>query len=134
MGSCGHLCLRGDVLAAWDQLPASPLEDLERLEQLRLIEAGLTINTFQVEGNLFSVDTAEQLVMARQMVLEQSHEIIASTAQSRCSLMQVVNKTIGSYPPGGFVGPEVSVIAGRLYLYLGSSLITYPYQRPGCPV
>ena len=39
---------RGDVLAIWDQLPASPLEDLERLEQLRLIEAGYTIATFAV--------------------------------------------------------------------------------------
>ena len=26
------------VLSSWNQLPASPLEDLERLEQLRLIE------------------------------------------------------------------------------------------------
>ena len=28
---------RGDVLALWDQLPASPLEDLERLEQLEQV-------------------------------------------------------------------------------------------------
>ena len=58
---------RGDVLAAWDQLPASPLEDLERLEQLRLIEAGHTIATFSVDGTSLSVDTAEQLEQARQM-------------------------------------------------------------------
>ena len=56
---------RGDVLAAWDQLPPSPLEDLERLEQLRLIEAGYTIATFSVEGTSLSVDTAEQLEQAR---------------------------------------------------------------------
>ena len=37
LGPCGDGS--GDVLAAWDRLPASPLEDLERLEQLRLIEA-----------------------------------------------------------------------------------------------
>ena len=48
-------------------MPASPLEDLERLEQLRLIEAGHTIATFQVEGTSLSVDTAEQLEQARQM-------------------------------------------------------------------
>ena len=35
--------------------PASPLEDLERLEQLRLIEAD-TIATFEVE-HILSVDT-----------------------------------------------------------------------------
>jgi 3-deoxy-manno-octulosonate cytidylyltransferase (CMP-KDO synthetase) len=56
------------VLAAWNQLPASPLEDLERLEQLRLIEAGLTIATFEVQGTSLSVDTAEQLEQARAMV------------------------------------------------------------------
>ena len=58
---------RADVLVAWDQLPASPFEDLERLEQLRLIEAGHTIATFSVDGTSLSVDTAEQLEQARQM-------------------------------------------------------------------
>jgi 3-deoxy-manno-octulosonate cytidylyltransferase (CMP-KDO synthetase) len=57
-GHVGMYGFRGDVLAAWNQLPASPLEDLERLEQLRLIEAGLTIATFEVQGTSLSVDTA----------------------------------------------------------------------------
>lgn len=64
-GHVGMYGFRGDVLAAWDQLPASPLEDLERLEQLRLIEAGYTIATFAVEGTSLSVDTPEQLAEAR---------------------------------------------------------------------
>ena len=67
-GHVGMYGFRGDVLAAWDELPASPLEDLERLEQLRLIEAGLTIATFPVQGTSLSVDTAEQLEQARAMV------------------------------------------------------------------
>ena len=46
---------------------ASPLEDLERLEQLRLIEAGHTIATFKVEGTSLSVDTPEQLDEARRL-------------------------------------------------------------------
>ena len=64
-GHVGLYGFRGDVLAAWEQLPASPLEDLERLEQLRLIEAGHTITTFPVEGTSLSVDTPEQLEQAR---------------------------------------------------------------------
>ena len=64
-GHVGMYGFRGDVLAIWDQLPASPLEDLERLEQLRLIEAGYTIATFAVEGTSLSVDTPEQLAEAR---------------------------------------------------------------------
>jgi len=66
-GHVGMYGFRGDVLAGWDQLPVSPLEDLERLEQLRLIEAGHTIATFPVEGTSLSVDTAEQLEEARRM-------------------------------------------------------------------
>ena len=66
-GHVGMYGFRGDVLAGWNQLPASPLEDLERLEQLRLIEAGHTIATFEVEGTSLSVDTAEQLDQARAM-------------------------------------------------------------------
>jgi len=67
-GHVGMYGFRGDVLAAWGQLPASPLEDLERLEQLRLIEAGYSIATFPVQGSSLSVDTAEQLEQARAMV------------------------------------------------------------------
>ena len=67
-GHVGMYGFRGDVLEGWDQLPRSPLEDLERLEQLRLIEAGYTIATFPVQGTSLSVDTAEQLEQARAMV------------------------------------------------------------------
>ena len=66
-GHVGMYGFRGDVLASWDRLPISPLEDLERLEQLRLIEAGHTIATFPVEGTSLSVDTPEQLEQARQL-------------------------------------------------------------------
>ena len=64
-GHVGMYGFRGDVLAGWNQLPASPLEDFERLEQLRLIEAGHSIVTFPVEGSSLSVDTPEQLEEAR---------------------------------------------------------------------
>jgi 3-deoxy-manno-octulosonate cytidylyltransferase (CMP-KDO synthetase) len=70
-GHVGMYGFRGDVLSTWDKLPASPLEDLERLEQLRMIEAGHTFATFQVEGASLSVDTAEQLKQARQMASAQ---------------------------------------------------------------
>ena len=64
----GHVGLygyRADVLARWQHLPHSPLEQLEKLEQLRLIEAGIGIGTFPVQGDSLSVDTAEQLEQAR---------------------------------------------------------------------
>jgi len=64
-GACGHLRLPRGVLLRWPQLPISPLEHLEKLEQLQLIEAGIRIDTLEVEGDLLSVDTPQQLEHAR---------------------------------------------------------------------
>jgi 3-deoxy-manno-octulosonate cytidylyltransferase (CMP-KDO synthetase) len=64
----GHVGLygyRADVLAGWMALPVSPLEELEKLEQLRLIDAGIPLLTFAVDQDCLSVDTAEQLEQAR---------------------------------------------------------------------
>lgn len=64
----GHVGLygyRADVLARWSSLPHSPLEHIEKLEQLRLLEAGIGIGTFEVDGDFLSVDTPEQLELAR---------------------------------------------------------------------
>ena len=73
-GHVGMYGFRGDVLDAWDQLPTSPLEDLERLEQLRLIEAGHQIATFSVKGTSLSVDTEAQLLQAREIAARESTE------------------------------------------------------------
>lgn len=66
-GHVGLYAFRADVLAQWQQWPPSLLEQLESLEQLRLIEAGHTVVTFEVAGTSLSVDTAEQLEQARAM-------------------------------------------------------------------
>jgi 3-deoxy-manno-octulosonate cytidylyltransferase (CMP-KDO synthetase) len=67
-GHVGIYGYRADVLAGWSALPASLLEELEKLEQLRLIEAGIPIATFAVEADCFSVDTPEQLEQARALL------------------------------------------------------------------
>ncbi|MEB3244197.1 MAG: 3-deoxy-manno-octulosonate cytidylyltransferase [Cyanobacteriota bacterium] len=69
----GHVGLygyRADVLARWPSLPPSPLEQLEKLEQLRLLEAGIGIGTFEVAGDFLSVDTPEQLERARELAAQ----------------------------------------------------------------
>ena len=48
------------------------LEQLEKLEQLRLIEAGIRIDTLEVDGDQCSVDTPEQLEQARAMAAGRS--------------------------------------------------------------
>jgi len=67
----GHVGLygyRADVLAGWAALPVSRLEDLEKLEQLRLIDAGIPLHTYAVDQDCLSVDTPEQLEQARVLV------------------------------------------------------------------
>jgi 3-deoxy-manno-octulosonate cytidylyltransferase (CMP-KDO synthetase) len=66
-GHVGIYGYRADVLARWPHLPLSPLEEIEKLEQLRLLEAGIGIGTFAVEGESLSVDTAAHLEQARRM-------------------------------------------------------------------
>lgn len=65
-GHVGIYGYRGDVLAGWSDLAPSPLEELEKLEQLRLLEAGIPIHTFAVTADCLSVDTPAQLEQARQ--------------------------------------------------------------------
>ena len=70
-GHVGIYGYRADVLMRWNQLPHSPLEHTEKLEQLRLIEAGIQIGTFPVAEESLSVDTAEQLEQARAIAAAQ---------------------------------------------------------------
>ena len=64
-GHVGIYGFRADVLSQWQTLPESKLEEVEKLEQLRLIESGIKIQTFQVKKESLSVDTIEQLTIAR---------------------------------------------------------------------
>lgn len=55
------------ALAWFVGLPPSPLEQREKLEQLRALEAGLRIGAARVEHAPFGVDTPEDLEHAREM-------------------------------------------------------------------
>lgn len=69
-GHVGIYGYRGDILKNWDSFPVSNLEKLEKLEQLRLIDSGIKFNAFEVEGDFLSVDTKNQLDLARKICLE----------------------------------------------------------------
>jgi 3-deoxy-manno-octulosonate cytidylyltransferase (CMP-KDO synthetase) len=57
-----------DALARFVSLPASPLEKREKLEQLRALEAGMTIAVARVDGVPLSVDTPADLEKARKLL------------------------------------------------------------------
>lgn len=54
------------ALARFVALPPSPLEQREKLEQLRAIEAGMTIGVVAVDAVPYGVDTPADLTRARQ--------------------------------------------------------------------
>ena len=64
-GHVGIYGYRADILSNWFNYPFSNLEKSEKLEQLKLIDAGVEISTFEVKGNFLSVDTSEDLIRAR---------------------------------------------------------------------
>ncbi|MEN3027135.1 MAG: 3-deoxy-manno-octulosonate cytidylyltransferase [Chlorobiota bacterium] len=61
----GLYAYRAPVLQRFRTLTPSPLEEAERLEQLRLLEAGFQIGCMPAEGVLLGVDTPQQLEALR---------------------------------------------------------------------
>src|SRR5262249_54832603 len=55
------------ALAHFVSLPPSPLEQREKLEQLRALEAGMTIAVARVDTVPLSVDTPDDLARARKL-------------------------------------------------------------------
>ena len=69
-GHIGVYAYRQNVLARYAQLPDSPLEAAEKLEQLRFLEAGYVFQTIETDYHPVSVDTPEDLERVRQMMAE----------------------------------------------------------------
>jgi 3-deoxy-manno-octulosonate cytidylyltransferase (CMP-KDO synthetase) len=57
---------RKDVLMEFTSMDKSSLEDIEKLEQLRALSAGLKIKVKETEFNTFGIDTKEDLRKAEQ--------------------------------------------------------------------
>lgn len=67
----GHVGVYGysrDVLAHYYDLPDSPLEKIEKLEQLRFLEAGYNFQTVETEYRPNSVDIADDLKRVRKLL------------------------------------------------------------------
>ena len=61
----GLYVYRRDFLMGYPDLPVGPLEQAERLEQLRALENGFKIRVVETEYESFGVDTPEDLERAR---------------------------------------------------------------------
>ncbi len=64
----GLYAYRRPALARFVRLPPSPLEQREKLEQLRALEAGMRIDVALVDSVPLGVDTPEDLLRARELL------------------------------------------------------------------
>ncbi len=64
----GIYAYQRDILERFSNLPPSPLERRERLEQLRALENGMTIGIARVDTVPLGVDTSDQLAEARRLL------------------------------------------------------------------
>jgi 3-deoxy-manno-octulosonate cytidylyltransferase (CMP-KDO synthetase) len=65
----GIYCYRPEALARFVALPQSPLEKMEKLEQLRALEAGMRIDVARVDTVPLGVDTPADLERARLLLM-----------------------------------------------------------------
>jgi 3-deoxy-manno-octulosonate cytidylyltransferase (CMP-KDO synthetase) len=64
-GHVGVYGYRRKALREYLSMPSGPLEEAEQLEQLRFLESGCRIRTFEITGSSLPVDTPADLERAR---------------------------------------------------------------------
>jgi 3-deoxy-manno-octulosonate cytidylyltransferase (CMP-KDO synthetase) len=64
----GIYAYRKEALRRFAELPPSPLESAERLEQLRLLEEGISIHVVHTPFDTIGVDTEEDLLAAEEVL------------------------------------------------------------------
>ncbi len=70
LGHIGMYAYRARTLHGFTSLPPSPLEQAEKLEQLRFLQAGIPVRVLEVPPMGAGVDTPEDLERVRAMVRE----------------------------------------------------------------
>ncbi len=74
LGHVGIYAYRADILRGFASLPPSPLEQAEKLEQLRFLQAGIAIRVLEVPPMGAGVDTPEDLERVRAIIEERERE------------------------------------------------------------
>lgn len=73
LGHIGIYAYRADALRGFASLPPSPLEQAEKLEQLRFLQAGIPVRVLEVRPMGAGVDTPEDLERVRAVIEEREH-------------------------------------------------------------
>ncbi len=103
-GHIGIYAYRREALCAFTSLPESPLEQAEKLEQLRFLQAGIPIRVIEVPRMGVGVDTQEDLERVRTVIRERRK---AEALERLKHVKLVVTDVDGVLTDGGlYYGPD----------------------------
>lgn len=104
LGHIGIYAYRREALCAFTSLPESPLEQAEKLEQLRFLQAGISIRVIEVPRMGVGVDTNEDLERVRTVVREKRK---AEALERLKHVKLIVTDVDGVLTDGGlYYGPD----------------------------
>lgn len=103
LGHLGIYAYRRKVLLNFSNLPFSELENTEKLEQLRLLEAGINIRVLQVKAMGPGVDTIEDLEEVRAIIAGASSPTIGNknTSKDISKIKLIITDVDGVLTDGG---------------------------------
>ena len=104
LGHVGIYAYRADVLRGFASLPFSPLEQAEKLEQLRFLQAGIPVRVLEVPPMGVGVDTPEDLERVRAVVKKRRR---AEALEKLKRVRLVITDVDGVLTDGGlYYGPD----------------------------
>ena len=104
LGHIGIYAYRADVLRGFASLPFSPLEQAEKLEQLRFLQAGIPVRVLEVPPMGVGVDTPEDLERVRAVVKKRRR---AEALEKLKRVRLVITDVDGVLTDGGlYYGPD----------------------------
>ena len=103
-GHVGIYAYRADILRGFASLPSSPLEQAEKLEQLRFLQAGIPVRVLEVPPMGVGVDTPEDLERVRAVVRKRRR---AEALEKLKHVRLVITDVDGVLTDGGlYFGPD----------------------------
>lgn len=104
LGHVGIYAYRADALRGFASLPFSPLEQAEKLEQLRFLQAGIAIRVLEVPPMGAGVDTPEDLERVCAVVRKRRHEVALKKLKH---IRLIITDVDGVLTDGGlYYGPD----------------------------
>lgn len=104
LGHVGIYAYRADALRSFASLPFSPLEQAEKLEQLRFLQAGIPVRVLEVPPMGAGVDTPEDLERVCAVVRKRRHEVALKKLKH---IRLIITDVDGVLTDGGlYYGPD----------------------------